>query len=684
MFENMFTTKMSMDKEKLQHRFLKIRSENSKASRLMAVIVFAVIVLIMIATAIYVAVNQDNEYAMSDEDFAAYISRPIGAIMADIDYADDEKIVFHYGSGFFITDENTKEIKHKIDLSKLNCALPVQADTTLTINISKDGKYAYLTNTGLIDEAEKLDNYIINLKNGNVKTGEIPKGAEFFGDYGDIGDINAHGGWPGDRYVKHNNKAYYLLCRQYEIIGNMQLVTIDYNDNEKTDLRYIFGSEHISYAAKEKELITNALADGERITGNETNWQVGSYEVKQIVDNLSRIMQLPKPDVKDGTYKVITYPTELKGNGAPRIFIINTDTMELLLSERLDATGYAGMKEYYTELIKLLNESGHYMSNTEGLTYNSILAIQKEVDNGNYKWRLDPEQTLDTFFELSDNTIMAGGTISELTSNEFGCGGTYSHQNGASVEFELLAPLNRKGSIYIIKSITAIKQATTTTIEKVEFWDEAWKQILPDANWYSVGSKVTATLSFSGLWPESVTAYYTDSGTETEQYKKVVGKGKPSWDMTKLELTFDEDTHGHLWFVLDLGTQEIRSEIYSVTSEANMLSAILIEDKSFETQDLDNIQDIRVVAGGKIYQAIGSTALAKAKQMLSGAKPIKGGSGCPFDAVVIIYNKNWEKSKVELATDSCAVFKSGDIYYDYSDGDNSEFYSLFGIYEHIR
>lgn len=44
MLEKMFTTKMSMDKKKLQNRFSKIRSKNGKTSKFIALAVFAVII----------------------------------------------------------------------------------------------------------------------------------------------------------------------------------------------------------------------------------------------------------------------------------------------------------------------------------------------------------------------------------------------------------------------------------------------------------------------------------------------------------------------------------------------------------------------------------------------------------------------------------------------------------------
>jgi len=67
------------------------------------------------------------------------------------------------------------------------------------------------------------------------------------------------------------------------------------------------------------------------------------------------------------------------------------------------------------------------------------------------------------------------------------------------------------------------------------------------------------------------------------------------------------------------------------------------------------------------------------EQMLSGAKMLKGGTACPYTASIILTRADGTQGIVALATDSCAVFKSGDTYYDYSDGDNSELLGYFGF-----
>ena len=68
MLEKMFTTKMSADKKKLQSRFSKIRSKNGKTSKIIAIVLFTLIIMSIIAVSVYVAVNklQDDMSQNSD------------------------------------------------------------------------------------------------------------------------------------------------------------------------------------------------------------------------------------------------------------------------------------------------------------------------------------------------------------------------------------------------------------------------------------------------------------------------------------------------------------------------------------------------------------------------------------------------------------------------------------------
>ena len=181
MLENLYTTKMSMDKKKLQNRFSKIRSKNGRISKLMALIIFAVILLVMACVSIIIAANiKSDEYTMTENDFFDYINRPIGAVMADIDYADDNKLIFHYGEGLFVINHHTGEIKFAMSIPKFNVSQAQQGSNILDVKIDKDGKYAYLSSVGSADEIKDYDKYIINLENGEVKKGAMPENAELF------------------------------------------------------------------------------------------------------------------------------------------------------------------------------------------------------------------------------------------------------------------------------------------------------------------------------------------------------------------------------------------------------------------------------------------------------------------------------------------------------------------------
>ena len=67
MLEKMFTTKMSMDKKKLQNRFSKIRSKNGKTSKFIAMAVFAVIIVSIICVSIWVAVNRQDDTTVNSD-----------------------------------------------------------------------------------------------------------------------------------------------------------------------------------------------------------------------------------------------------------------------------------------------------------------------------------------------------------------------------------------------------------------------------------------------------------------------------------------------------------------------------------------------------------------------------------------------------------------------------------------
>ena len=455
MLEKLFTTKMSADKRKLQNRFAKIRSKTGRLSKLFAGILFGVIIIAIISVGVFMAVNDTKDYTMTDEEFSNYIHRPIGSIMAEIDYIDDEKLVFHYLKGLFVLDLESNELEQKIDLSKLNVAGHTQGTCYTVFNFDKQGKFAYLTNQSTPeDEAEKYDDYIINLKTGEVKVGTMPDGTKLFTNYAETSSIGPGAlGWYSDRCIIIEDKIYYLTT-QDGIIAAIQLATVNKNQQDDVSMQYVFGKDYVSLAQYKTNVINETLKEGEEILINSgLAWELNKHGVEAVINKLSASMQFKKMDVPDGNYDVMFYSIWSNDSAKQRMFIMNNHTFELLFS-----------------------------------------------------------------LELHD----------------------------------------------------------------------------------SVFKEITAMLSMS-------------------------------------------------------------------------------EYTAFHPNDIYDITDAELVVNYTKYPILDKDNLSLIETMLSKAQKMKGGSACPFTASIILTRKDGTQGMITLATDSCAVFRSEETYYDYSDGDNSKMYSYFGI-----
>ncbi len=235
MFEKLFTIKMSGYKKKLQSRFHKFGFKNSNISK----VILSLIIVIIALTAVYAVIiatgNRDNtDYIMTKEDLTKFVNQPVGAIMADIDYADEEKVIFHYPGGIFVYGLESREIEKSFDLTKFNCAPIGQGSFNLRIFMSSDGSEIRLVNLGT-EEISMFDNYAIDTKSWKVK-----KVKHFDNDIMPVGLAS----WPASfgrcssNTVSVGNKTYYLNLNG-TLLSSLRLV-IAYSDNT-VEYRNIFG-----------------------------------------------------------------------------------------------------------------------------------------------------------------------------------------------------------------------------------------------------------------------------------------------------------------------------------------------------------------------------------------------------------------------------------------------------------
>jgi len=368
MLENLYTTKMSADKKVLQLRFLKIRSHSGKLSRVLCIALFIILLIVITISSIITAVNTTDNYTMSEKEFADFLKHPIGSIMADLDYVDDEKLVFHYLEGFFIINKQNYEMIHKINLKKLNIAGHTQGDCFTDFKIDKSGNYAYLTNVGEQQLVKKYDNYIINLESGEVKIGNAPYGTDFFENYADtLSSVNDIYGWCSNKCIIDGDSRTYYLTVQENTVAAIQLVTIHHKADELTGMGYVFGKNYISAAQQKDNIIKKSLAKGEEIsTQGSLKWEVNANIVRSVIHKISELRQTQYKEIKDGNYLVAIHYIENNGETYQKLFIVDNYTMELVLSEKIID------EDYYMGIINILN------SPTSELYHKTVEFLEQE------------------------------------------------------------------------------------------------------------------------------------------------------------------------------------------------------------------------------------------------------------------------------------------------------------------
>ncbi len=190
--------------------------------------------------------NSTSDYQMSEDKYVDYINRPMGAIMAELDYADEKTAIFHYLDGLFVYDIKKDELIHKFDLSKFNCATHSQGEVALLVSVSKDGKTILLTSQGQEDIVKNFDNYLIDTQSGTVKTTKqaaltLPitrRETELLIPYGE--------GWIADRCIVQGDTVYYLSYSK----GKVDNIHLNKRTDNVKDEYYPFHAQLYSYAGK--------------------------------------------------------------------------------------------------------------------------------------------------------------------------------------------------------------------------------------------------------------------------------------------------------------------------------------------------------------------------------------------------------------------------------------------------
>lgn len=176
-----------------------------------------ILALLSLVVGILFLTDSVTDYTMSEEKYVRYINRPMGAIMAELDYADEETAVFHYLDGLFVYDIKQNQLIHKFDLEMFNCAPHSQGEVALLVAVSQDGKDILLTSIGTEEQVKQFDNYLIDTKTGTVKKTKQSALPNPVTRHETEPLVPSGEGWIAERCIVEGETVYYLAYRKGKI-----------------------------------------------------------------------------------------------------------------------------------------------------------------------------------------------------------------------------------------------------------------------------------------------------------------------------------------------------------------------------------------------------------------------------------------------------------------------------------
>jgi|GEM_PF-1155600 len=99
---------------------------------------------------------------------------------------------------------------------------------------------------------------------------------------------------------------------------------------------------------------------------------------------------------------------------------------------------------------------------------------------------------------------------------------------------------------------------------------------------------------------------------------------------------------------------------------------------SYMPDEIHDLTEARLVYAGREIVLTDGASLAELETLLSGAKVLQGGAGCPFTSVLYLTRADGYTFSACPAEDSCGVLFAGGGYFRYA-GDNAAFWMLFGV-----
>lgn len=537
MLEKMFTTKMSMDKKKLQNRFSKIRSQNGKTSKFIAMAVFAVIIVSIICVSIWVAVNRQDDTTVNSDIKLTF---------------NGELLKFNtepYVLSETMSTGYSGQLMAFFPLEELCQKLGAECEKNL--------------NEAVIKIPGANDNYRISLGKNEIYYESL---------------IGASATRETKTAPEAKNSTLYI---PYEFI---EYIFIDANNYD------IFGSTLYKNETMNIQFEIPMYWLGKYIA-DETTVNDGyiAFKYKEIAEKhdgmgtLFSVMKMPDSEIEE--HRGMVGGTIVWQNQEYAYLIGSPTDVQVPIwagNDKEDivfADEYERMSKGITHIestFSLINDiDTPVITNAENMSYAQMVDLQRQVDNGHFPWRLDYEQVMQSYISGKGYAVDDGSLMSFAGDGEK-CGGVYGIGNYRH-HIELFKPIDKtEHGIWIVRSYKLvepleIKEILFHNVTHKDNKSTAERALKRDDGWYNLLRDASVYINFNGAIPQSVIAKFTPAGTEMQEYEKEVGRAIAPFEQIPILINMSfskEDTMGHLQFEFNFEDGSmVKSELFNVLIE---------------------------------------------------------------------------------------------------------------------
>lgn len=280
------STSFSESGKNAKKRFDNILNTKAKKTGIWAFLSIVVIIGIIGAMVAYDNFAKNNDHLLSDSKLSELSQMSIGADMATLDYASEDRVIFHYSYALIVYSLKEERIIRALDLSTLNVPINTQGSIVISVQATADGNNLIIGANGM---PEVHDTYIYNIEKNSVKRINAAVGYKYqmFTGLSDMDYENIFN-WSSHHcvWLSETKRCYLLLKDSFHVSG----INIIVEDGKELIEYTVFEDAYANAAAMAKVILDEICMK----VGLDADASEYLAEHKPAFDNISALSKMDK------------------------------------------------------------------------------------------------------------------------------------------------------------------------------------------------------------------------------------------------------------------------------------------------------------------------------------------------------------------------------------------------------